>query len=88
MAVRAKFYIGSVTQRAGARMSGYAEPVPQGDVIMYPAARGEANKEWASATPSGEFKMTVRGSALPWFAENLGREVNILIDLADEEPAG
>jgi hypothetical protein len=80
MAVRARFYVATITQHATAARAGYAEPLPLGEVTLRPATRGEHNREWASATPSGEFKMTVNGPAYPWFAERLGREVSITLD--------
>ena len=81
MAVRAKFYIAEITRRASGALTGYAQPVPAGEVVMRAVTRGgEENAEWASATPHGEFKMTVRGEALPWFEEHLGKDVSIVID--------
>ena len=88
MAVRAKFYIAAVEQYASQMQKGWAPPAPVGNVTMRPVSRGEENAEWASATPTGEFKMTVRGDALPWFRENLGKEVFIHIDLASPEETG
>lgn len=84
MAVRARFYVATITQHASAALAGYAEPAPVGEVVMRPVTRGADNAEWASATPSGEYRMTVRGSAYPWFAERLGREVSITIEDAPE----
>lgn len=83
MSVRAKFFVAEVAQYA--HLSNYAAPVPAGKVVLRPVSRGEANKEWASATPSGEFTMTIHGDAFPWFQERIGREVSILIDEADEQ---
>lgn len=80
MAVNARFYVATVTQHASAARDGYAEPKPMGEVVLRPVTRGEANAAWASATPSGEFKMTVRGSALGWFLDRLGQEVAITLD--------
>lgn len=80
MAVKAKFYVTEITRRAASSMGGYAEPVPLGEVVMRPCVRGEENKEWASATPSGEFKMVVRGEALLVFEQLLGKDVSITIE--------
>lgn len=85
MAVRARFYVASITRRASSAMRGYAEPVPLGEVELRAVARGEANSVWASATPHGELKMTVRGEALPWFEQHLGEEVSILMEVADSD---
>lgn len=79
MAVKAKFYIAEVHLYTN-DLGGYADPPPMGKVIMRPATRGEANAEWASSTPTGEFSMTVRGSALPWFRDRLKKEVSITIE--------
>lgn len=78
MAVLARFYVAEVTRYAS--LQGWADPAPKGVVVMRPVTRGEENAQWASATPSGEFKMTVSGPAWPWFDERLGREVSIVID--------
>jgi hypothetical protein len=84
MAVEARFYVATITESAPRALSNYAEPVPVGEVLMR-AATKNGNEKWASATPSGEFKMTVRGDALPWFKERLGQDVRILIDDAPVE---
>jgi len=95
MAVRAKFFVATITKHAsglphGRTPEGWSTPIPVGEVIMRPVTRGEENAEWASATPAGEFKMTIRGEALPWFEERLAREVSILItdvsETGDSEP--
>lgn len=79
--VRARFYVAQINQFAnGVTRPGYADPAPIGDVVMRPVTRGEDNAEWASSTPSGEFKMTVRGTAFPWFQERLGQEVAITLE--------
>lgn len=83
MAVKAKFYIAEVSQYASSATGGYADPKPVGTVVMRPVTRGEDNREWASATPSGEFKMTVNGPAFPFFQQQLGKEVSITIEGAD-----
>jgi len=85
MAVRAKFFVATLTKHAsglphGRTPDGWSPPIPVGEVVMRPVTRGEENAQWASATPSGEFRMTIRGEALPWFEERLGGEVSILIE--------
>jgi hypothetical protein len=79
MAVEARFYVSTITEHAPRAMTNYAAPVPVGEVTMRAATKA-GNEKWASATPSGEFKMTVRGDALPWFKDRLGQDVRILID--------
>jgi hypothetical protein len=78
MAVQARFYIAEVHQYAS--MGGWAAPAPAGKVVMRPVTRGEANKDWASSTPSGEFTMTVHGTAFPWFQDRLGKELAITFE--------
>ena len=86
MAVRAKFYVAEVTQYAsGSSRPGYSDPAPIGRVVMRPATRGTQNADWASATPSGEFTMTVNGPAFPWFQERIGKDISILLDDAPDE---
>ena len=88
MATTARFYVAEVTRRANGSMKGYAEPVPLGEVTMRPAYAEEANKAWASSTPAGEFKMTLRGEVLPWFEERLGKTLHIVIDdVPEDSPA-
>lgn len=79
MSVKAKFYVAETHKYASQQQAGWAAPAPMGKVILRPVSRGEDNKEWASATPSGLFEMTVRGEAYPWFEERLGKEVSISI---------
>lgn len=80
MAVQARFYVAEINQYASQAQAIYASPAPVGVVKMRPVARGEHNAEWASSTPSGEFTMTVRGEAFPWFQARLGQEVAITIE--------
>lgn len=83
MAVKAKFYVAEINKyatAAGNGTHGWAEPVPFGQVTLRASVKGEDNKEWASATPSGEFKMTVNGPAFPWFESMLGRDVAITLE--------
>jgi hypothetical protein len=81
MAVEARFYVAEVTKQA---YGGYAPPAPAGRVKLGPSTRGDENKKWASATPSGSIEMTVIGSALAWFEERLGKDIRILMDDAPE----
>ncbi len=78
MAVSARFFVQSVTKQANG--GGYAPPAPMGRVTMHPALRGEENKSWASATPSGSFEMTINGDALTWFESRLGKDIAITLD--------
>lgn len=49
MSVRAKFYVTEV-----------AKTTYGGRIKLGVVCRGEDNKEWASATPSGSIEMTIR----------------------------
>jgi hypothetical protein len=79
--VNARFYVARTTRYAnGQSRPGFADPAPMGEVILLPVVRGDANKEWASATPSGEMKMVIHGSAMTWFEQRLGAELAITFD--------
>lgn len=88
MAVRAKFYIAEIRKFATAagNTQGWAQPVPFGEVTLRPSLKGEGNKEWASATPGGEMKMTVNGPAFPWYESMLGKDILITMEEYPEEP--
>lgn len=48
------------------------------EVTLNAVSRGEHNKAWARATPSGEIKMTVKNeSAAAWFMDRLGSEIEV-----------
>jgi hypothetical protein len=68
--VEARFYISGYTRSAydpGATT-----------VKMSVVSRGEHNKNWAAATPSGQIEMTVKNeSAAAWFVNRLGAEVAV-----------
>ena len=88
MTMHARFYVAGINKFAtGTTRPGYADPAPIAEVTLRPVTRGEANAIWASATPSGELRMTIRGTAVPWFEERLGRELAISLDDLAEEPA-
>ena len=76
--------VAEVTRRPSGRMGGYAAPVPLGEVVLRPVG-GKGNEEWASATPVGEFKMTVRGEALGVFLDIMDsdRDVEITMNPVD-----
>lgn len=75
MAVQARFYVAEITQQA---YGGYAPPAPAGKVVLQPSTKGEENKEWASATPSGRIEMTIRsGPAFEFFQERIGKDIAI-----------
>lgn len=91
MAIRAKFYVAEINKyatAAGTGAHGYAEPVPFGQVTLRAVTRKKGdNEQWASATPSGEFKMTVNGPAFPWFESMLSKDVLITMEEYPEEPS-
>lgn len=68
MAVKARFFVAS-TQRFSYNRDAIT-------VRLQAVSRGEENKEWASATPSGTVEMSItKGPAADWFANRLGEEV-------------
>ncbi len=89
MSVSARFFVQRVTSYAGgSRRPGWAEPSPNIEVVLNPVSGGrhDANKEWASATPSGEIKLTVGNPvAAEWFAARLGQDIAITFE---DRPAG
>lgn len=71
MAVKARFYVSQVTS--------FAYNKEQVAVVLQAVARGEENRDWAAATPSGNIQMTVNNpTAATWFKDRLGAEVSIL----------
>lgn len=83
--IAARFYVREITQYAsGPNNNGYAMPAPRITVKLSPVsgAKGEQNKLWASATPSGEISMTIGNpAAAAWFAERIGQD--IAVDFSD-----
>lgn len=52
------------------------------EVTLHAVSRGEHNKTWAQATPSGEIKMTIKNeSAAAWFTDRLGAEIEVTFAL-------
>lgn len=77
MSVVARFYVSEITRRA------YDPGAVQ--VTMQAVGRGEENKAWASATPSGQVTMAIKnGDAAAFFGDRLGKDVTIKFEAADE----
>lgn len=73
MAVQARFYVQAVTRYA------YNPGVVKVDLSA--VARGEENKSWASATPSGTMTLNVNNpDAAAWFADRLSKDVAITFE--------
>lgn len=71
--VKAKFYVREITEYAwnkGARQ-----------IVLAPVSRGEENKEWAAATPSGEIKLTINNELAATQFE-IGKEYSITFEPA------
>ncbi len=89
MTVQARFYVREVTRFASAAMTGWAAPAPTIIVKLSPVSgsKGEANKSWASATPSGDITMTIGNpDAAKWFDDRLGQDIAITFaDRPDDE---
>jgi hypothetical protein len=70
-AVQARFYVSGLAR--------FAYDTSSVQVTLQAVGRGEHNKSWAAATPSGEIKMTIKNpSAASWFTERLGKEVSLV----------
>lgn len=68
MAVVARFYVASITR--------YAYNTGNAEVKLQAVTRGEENKSWAAATPSGQLTMNISNpDATEWFSERLGDDV-------------
>lgn len=81
--IAARFYVAEVTRQAYG--TGKTDTAV-GRVVMRAVSRGgEDNKQWSSATPSGEFSMTVTNpDALAAFNDLLGEDVAITIQRRSE----
>lgn len=81
--VVARFYVAEMKKIA------YGGPgtTPQTAVVLQAATRGEENKAWAQATPSGQVTMHINnGAAGEWFEQMLGKDVTITFAEAAEAP--
>ena len=77
MTITARFYVESYTRRA-------YNP-DHVDVTLRAAGRGEQNKAWAQATPSGEITMQVNNPvAAEFFASRLGQDVAVTFESLDD----
>lgn len=79
MRVLARFYVTTVTRRAGGNTWG---------VELQAVSRGEHNREWAHYTPAGTLTMSIHpdSEAGEWFNGILGEEVEIEIRPAPKDP--
>jgi hypothetical protein len=77
-AVEARFYISGYTR--------YAYDPSATQVTLQVVSRGEHNKAWAAATPTGKIEMTIKNeSAASWFINRLGTEVSVVFTPAQQE---
>jgi len=76
MAIKARFYVRSVTKTAG--FNGVA-------VVMLPTMKkSEDNIDWSKYTPSGEFKMNVTDEdAAAEFEAALGKDIAITMEVIE-----
>lgn len=79
--VRAKFYISGLKLYPGQNAGG--------EVFLNAVSRGDRNKDWATATPSGELRMTVNNpSGFKWFEDMMatsratGKQPEVFIDIS------
>lgn len=82
-AVEARFYI------SGYECNAYD---PESVTVKLQAvSRGEHNKKWARATPSGQITIQIKNpGAASWLVDRLGREVQVLFaepPAEDDPPA-
>lgn len=80
MTVNARFYVEHVTKSA-------YNPKAR-EVTLAAAGRGEQNRAWAAATPSGKITMQVNNpDAAAWFDEMLGKDLELTFrEIPDEGP--
>lgn len=77
MAVVARFYVSEIIRRA--------YDTQAVTVTMQAVGRGEENKEWSTATPSGQITMTIKNSpAAEFFGTRLGKDVSIRFEATDD----
>jgi hypothetical protein len=77
-AVEARFYVSEL------KRSAYDPHATT--VTLQVVSRGQHNKTWAAATPTGQITMTIKNeSAADWFAGRLGAEVSVLFTPAPPE---
>lgn len=89
--VTARFYVREVTRFAmsvsQSLSAGWAAPAPQVKVSLSPVngSKGEENKAWASATPSGNIELTIGNpEAAAWFNDMLGKDVAITFEARED----
>lgn len=76
MGVSARFYVAEATR--------FAYNPSQRTIKLRASTKGEENKAWAAATPSGEITLQISNpAAAEWFEERLGTDVGLVFtDLA------
>ena len=73
MSVTARFFIAKITRHAYSPDNVVAE--------LSASTKGEQNKAWATATPSGTITMNINNpSAAAWFSERLGQDVALTFE--------
>jgi hypothetical protein len=69
--ILARFYVSEVTVSAHA-------PEGAAQVKLQAVSRGDQNRQWASATPSGQITMTINNEpAASYFRDRLGRDIEV-----------
>lgn len=80
--VHARFYVSALTRHP---FGGWA----RGKVTLSPCLRGEENKTWATATPSGSIEMTLNDPGAWAFFENTldtGADIAITFEAVAQVP--
>jgi hypothetical protein len=76
MSVAARFYVAEITQSAHG-------PKGAAAVKLQAVSRGDQNRQWAEATPSGTITMQINAAeAAAWFFGRLGEDVSVLFEAA------
>ena len=82
MSVAARFYVSAF------ELTAYGPP-GSGRVTLTAVSRGDQNRQWASATPSGKVEMTINNPpAAEWFRDRIGRDIDLHFTEAAVHQAG
>lgn len=77
MAVKARMYVSKIEK--------FAYNPDHLTVQLTAVSRGEENKSWAAATPSGSVTLTINNpKAAAWFEERLAKDVVITFESTDD----
>lgn len=73
MSVSARFFVAEVTR--------FAYNPGATKVVLRASTRGEENKAWSSATPSGTIELNITNpAASEWFEKRIGQDTALVFD--------